>query len=1027
MKKAQLIGYFSLVSLVFSVAVEGQEDADEEIYPEIYELEEYVTTGSLLLSTDAASAPVQVIERKDFDTSGYVTAEEFLQNLPINNAGSIPMQNNQTGFTPGASSVSLRGVGPDSTLILLNGKRVAPWPTGAGGTTAFIDLNSLPAAAIKRIEVLKEGASATYGADAVAGVINIITNSDYQGAEVVTRYGNDISSTDSSEFYSSVLFGVGGADANITGSVFYMKKNPISNSDRHFSRNPPFLSSNSIPINIQVSAAAAREALGLGPSALIPGVDTDGVPSPPDRALLATSGPSNPDGTRTADANIDNNDGNLSADQYTYLTRFGNHSRYNYNLLAPATPALERTGAFLNFRQTLSEKLTVVGDFSYTIAKANDALAPPATGNFRNFFGTSLVIPARTPNPISMPSSNYNGVAQRGYRKYTEDGKEFYRLNELPPGAYNPFNPFNTDLEGVTRARLEEFGRRLVITNTKAYLATLGLVAKDLEAGGAKWNVDSSFRISRIDEESVYQSVSTSKFNRLMNANDPWFDPNSNQFLELGTEPYNPFGASVFDGYWNDNNRALAETAIVRIHQVADSEVSFGQIHVSSEDLYTLPGGDLGLAFGYDWRRETIHQIPDTAVSSGDIVGSSTRTLTNASRDIQALFFEGSIPIIGPQMQTPIYSWDINLAGRYEDFITSKRSTFVPKVSSRLAATEDFILRGSWSNGFREPSLFELFSGQTSALTTISNPWNPDDSNPEIDITIAGNPELEPESSESWSMGAVFSPKALGNFTISADYWRIRRSGAVSHNPQDTADRLFSGGITYPGENVELDDQNNILYLNTVFQNAGYSTYKGIDLATSYVLQTDNLGIFHWGLNFSWLLEASSQSNPDSYAFNVVGYGSGTSFAIREPQGNDLQIGEVDGDPLVITNVGTNQDAFLEYKFTTTFGWEYKNFEVFLAGHYTSSFVDINPDFELDRVDDRLLWDLQTSYSLPKRGAGWWSWFTDATYTLGIENLFDQDPPAAFADYQNSIGYPGFLYEPDGLRYYLSIRKALTP
>lgn len=1022
-RMAPKICYWSLISLLFC-SVSVAQDGSEEIFPEIYELEEFVTTGSLLHSTEAASAPVQVIERKDFDSIGYVTAEEFLQTLPINNAGAVPMQNNQTGFTPGASSVSLRGLGPDSTLILINGIRVAPWPTGAGGTTAFIDLNSIPVAAIKRIEVLKEGASATYGADAVAGVINIITNTEYEGAEIVTRYGNDISSTDSSEFYSSVVFGVGGSDANITGSVFYLKKNPISNADRPYSAVPPFLSSNSIPINIQVSAAAVREALGLGPDGLIPSLDTEGMPSPPGRAILATSGPSNPDGTRTASANIENNDGNLTADQYTYLGRFGMHSRYNYNLLAPATPRIERMGTFLNFRQKLSDTITASADFSYTKAKANDALAPTATGPFRNLSGTSLVIPSRTPFPISLPTSNVDGVAQPGYVKYTQDGQDFYRLSELPPGAYNPFNPYNQDLEGVTRARLEEFGRRLVDTYTEAYLATMELKGKELEVGDANWSFDSGIRISRVEELSVFQGVSASRLNRLMNAADPWFDPSSSQFLDLGAQPYNPFGASQFDGYWNENNRALAEHAVVAINRAANSEVLFAHVHVSSENLYSLPGGDLGLAFGYDWRRESISQFPDTSQDSGDIVGSSTRTYTNASRDIQAFVFESSLPIIGPQMLAPIYNWDISLAGRYEDFVTSKRSTFVPKISSRFAPTKDFVLRGSWSNGFREPSLFELFAGKTVGLATISNPWNPDDINPEIPITIAGNPELDPESSESWSLGAVLSPNFLKNFTLSADFWQIKRSGAVSSNPQDTADRIFAGDPLSPGEKVHLDSQNNILLLDTLFQNAGYTTFNGIDLGTNYILQTDNLGIFHWGFNFTWLLEALIQSNPNSTPFDLVGYGSGTSLALREPQGSDVQVGTKDGQPLVITNVGMNHDGFLEYKFTTTFGWDYRNFEIFLAGHYTSGFVDIDRDFQLTEVDDRLLWDMQLAYNVPSERGGW---LAGTTFILGIENLFDTDPPAAFAAYQNSVGYPGHLYEPDGLRYYLSIKKAFGP
>ncbi len=1014
---------WSLISLLFLYVSEAQESS-EEIYPEIYELEEFVTTGSLLESNEATSVPIQVIERKDFDSIGYVTAEEFLQNLPVSNAGSIPMQNNQTGFTPGASSVSLRGAGVASTLILINGKRVSPWPTGAGGTTAFIDLNSIPAAAIKRIEVLKEGATVTYGADAVAGVINIITNTDYQGAEFVTRYGDDISSTDSSEFYSSFVFGVGGSEANITGSVFYLKKNPIFNADRPYSAVAPFLSSNSIPINIQISAAAAREALGLGPDGLIPGLDTEGMPSPAHRAILVTSGPSNPDGTRTENANIENNDGNLAANQYTYLSRFGMHSRYNYNRLSQATPRIQRSGAYLTFKRKLSDTITFSGDFSYTLAEANDALAPSATGSFRNLSGTSLVIPAHTPYPISLPTSNVDGVAQPGYVKYTQDGRDFYRLSELPPGAFNPFNPFNQDLEGVTRARLEEFGLRLIDTHTKAYFTTVELIGEELEIGSVTWKFDAAFRMSRVEELRLFRGVSSSRLNRLMNAADPWFDPSSSQFLDLGTQPYNPFGASQFDGYWNESNRALANYALVNVRNRGNTEVLFGHAHILSENIFSLPGGNLGLAFGYDWRRETINQIPDLGVDSSDIVGSSTRAFTNAGRDIQALFFESTLPVLGPQMQTSIYAWDINLAGRYEDFITSKRSTFVPKISSRLAFTQDYVLRGSWSKGFREPSLFELFSGKTFALTSISNPWNPDDTNPEIDITVAGNPNLKSESSESWNLGAALSPEFLGNFTLSADYWEIDRSGAVSTSIQDVVDRTFEGDPLSPGEMVHLDSQNNILLVDALFQNAGYASYSGIDLGINYIVPTEKLGIFHWGFNYARLLENSSQSNPNATSFNYVGFGTGTSFATREPQGSDVQVGTLDGEPLVITNIGSNNDGYLEHKFTTTFGWDYQNFELFLVGHYTSGFADIDRDFELTEVDDRLLWDMQLAYGFPPERGGW---LADTTFTLGIENLFDTDPPTAFAAYQNSNGYPGFLYEPDGLRYYLSIKKTFGP
>ena len=247
----------AIAGFFFAFAAAAQDAAEET--EEMVELEEFVATGSLLPSSEAASrsAPIQVIEREAFDAAGFATTEEFLQKLPVNNGGAIPMQNNQTGFTPGASSASLRGLGADSTLVLVNGKRLAPWPTGAGGTTAFVDLNSIPAAAIRRIEVLKDGASATYGADAVAGVINIITDSDYEGAEWTTRYGNDFSGTDSSEFYNSLVYGIGGKRGNLSGSVFYLKKNSIFHADRKFSATPPIKKPGSSPARCRIQARMA--------------------------------------------------------------------------------------------------------------------------------------------------------------------------------------------------------------------------------------------------------------------------------------------------------------------------------------------------------------------------------------------------------------------------------------------------------------------------------------------------------------------------------------------------------------------------------------------------------------------------------------------------------------------------------------------------------------------------------------------------------------------------------------------------
>ena len=140
-------------------------------------METFTVTGSYIPTNETAFtagvSPVIRIDQKVIDESGLSNVTELLQRVTVSNGGAVPISNNGTGFTPAATSASLRGLGPEATLVLLNGRRVAPYPIGNSGTTAFVDLNTIPLSSVDTIEVLKDGASAIYGADAVAGVINI--------------------------------------------------------------------------------------------------------------------------------------------------------------------------------------------------------------------------------------------------------------------------------------------------------------------------------------------------------------------------------------------------------------------------------------------------------------------------------------------------------------------------------------------------------------------------------------------------------------------------------------------------------------------------------------------------------------------------------------------------------------------------------------------------------------------------------------------------------------------------------------
>src|SRR6266403_2087487 len=210
------------------------------------EVERIIVTGSNIPTAEEVGPnPVDTYNRANINKSGEFTTEQFLQSLPIANANIIPVSNNENGSNTavGAATIALRGFDARATLILLDGRRVAVYPTGNNPglvNVMFVDLNSIPQAAIESIEILKDGASTTYGADAVAGVVNVKLRHDYHGAEATVEYGNT-TDKDSGLYAGSIIFGVGDGTTNVSGVINFYHRNSIFNRDRSYSAVPPFL------------------------------------------------------------------------------------------------------------------------------------------------------------------------------------------------------------------------------------------------------------------------------------------------------------------------------------------------------------------------------------------------------------------------------------------------------------------------------------------------------------------------------------------------------------------------------------------------------------------------------------------------------------------------------------------------------------------------------------------------------------------------------------------------------------------
>src|SRR5438128_4783694 len=772
--------------------------------PTTAEAERVIVTGSNIPTAEEVGPnPVLDFTRDNINKSGEHTTEQFLLSLPVVNANVVPISNNENGSNTavGAATVALRGFDARATLILIDGRRVAPYPTGNNPglvNVMFVDINSIPQAAIESIEILPGGASTTYGADAVAGVVNLKMRHRYDGAEATVEYGNTLDK-DSGEFAASAIFGVGNntRDTNITGVLNYYHRNSIANRDRGFSAVPPFLSSNASPYNLQLSSNVAGAAGGQN---------------------------LNPGGTEFAGA-PDFTNGSAPASTYLYnanarvRSASGQLPGFNFNQFSLSFPESERYGAYVSAdHKVFGDQMVVYADGFYQNVKTHNELAPPASGSFQTLGQTTLAIPPNSPIAPGAEPPNTPTHAETG----------------LPADAFNPFNPFQQIISGGTRARLAEFGNRLFDNETDAWLSTVGIRGDKLFDG--TWGYDAGWRYSQLKNTVTGQQVPASRFNRIVNQADPIFDPASPQFIGT-TTAFNPFGdyrAPI------PSNEATVEFARVHPKDEDTSKLATLDASIYTTALFNLPAGGVGLAFGGQFRRESLKENPDMLNVEGDIAGNSPVPTAMGGRMSYAFYAEMLIPIFSPANAIPgFHSLEFTAAGRFEEFLNNNTNVLVPKVGMRWQPfDEQLTLRATWGEGFRQPSLEELFGSPVSTLELSHDPLNGGLIESETNVLIVSNPNLTPEDSRSFSGGFVYTPKYVPGLNLSVDFWDIERTGVVSAPTADQVLQREAAGALLPGEVVERDAGGFITRIIISDQNLGSQEARGWDFGLSYQKET---------------------------------------------------------------------------------------------------------------------------------------------------------------------------------------------
>jgi iron complex outermembrane receptor protein len=978
--------FFVRVSIAF-----GQETAAGPAVTT--EVERVIVTGSIIPTADEVGPnPVLTINRDIIEKSGERTAEELIRNTTVAGPNGVPSSNNGVGLTRGASSISLRGFDASSTLTLIDGRRVAPYPLGAGnGAQTFVDLNSIPRAAIESIEILKDGASTTYGADAVAGVVNIKFRHDYRGAETNIEYGNTLDK-DSGEYAASLVFGAGDDKTSVSGVLNFYHRNSIFNRDRGYSSNTDFRSPNASPLNLFLSRAAVLAA-GVSPSQLPPPPD----PGRPDRlfghAPFFTNGEAPPN-------------------NYVY-TPFP-AVRFNFNAYSEALPDSERYGGFWNATHKIcGDQLVLYADFFYQNVQTSYELAPTATGAFQTPGHIVLAIPPHAPGPTL--------------------GGPTYQDTGVPLGAFNPFNPFQQIISGSTLARLIEFGNRFVNNETEAYFSTLGFKGDKLFDGS--WGYDAGFRYSETKNAFTSTLVSASRFDRILNAADPIFDPASSEFLGT-TVPYNPFG---------DFRRPIAtntlpiDFAVIHPKSIDQSKLTTLDLNIYTTSLFNLPAGGVGLAFGGQFRREDLQQGPDEALLTGDVVGTGPGNFTKAGRKTYAFYAEARLPVFSPSYSLPgFHALEFTAAARFEEFRNNDTNVLVPKVGVRWQPLDESLtLRSTWGEGFHEPSLIEFFGSPQQGFLGpgFHDPATGGSVSPDVPFIIRSNPNLQPEDSRSFTAGFVYTPKFVQGLTITVDLFDIESKGRVIIPSIPSVINRSVAGQSLPLERVKRDANGEIVSIELAYQNAGSQKARGVDLGLQYQIQTQ----------FGTFTSLTQATYLDSFQF-----------------------AELPGDTEVELRSGvlpgfTSDEAYLKWRANSRLDWAWHGFDVSTTVHYLDGFHEVLNGFFGKPFSKRLLehyvkqtwfFDVQASYNFvfvppietavvpgfskdaASSGGGkstenaaaqtasfglpcWKRLLNGTTVTLGCNNVFGHDPPDAFT----SSNYADFLYDSTGRFVYVSLQK----
>ena len=889
--------------------------------------------------------PVLTLSRENLEKQGYTTVADVLQNLTSAGSPAISRADSlSSGENVGGYYVDLRNLGAQRTLVLMNGKRL-------GATTAgYQDLSQIPMAAVERIEVLKDGASAIYGSDAIAGVVNVITRKRFDGAEAsvyVGQYGRGDGDTNT---YSFTL-GSEGERGGVTLSAEYSKQDPVWAKDRWFSRDgglgPNTTSGDWSPLSQNSTWCDPRVWGDCKPRAA-------GQPQPEWKTLNPGGDPKN-------------------AADYHLLTP-AEYSNANQQMMVQT--GIERKSVYVNGSYDLADSITFNADVLYNQRTTDQQIAGYPYQSLS--FGT----------PLSKDSA---------------------------------FNPIGQDVE--FRRRLWEVPR-----TTKSDLKTLRFapsLSGFFEFAGKTWDWDVGALWNRNElTKTGYGDMSLIASEQALGKSFI----NGQGVAQCGTaanpiplsqcRPWNPLLPYGVNGQGSLADRDLQNFLFPTYTDTGVTKTTSYTANLSGS-LFELPAGDLGVAMGYEHRKEEGRFVPDAFRQSGQSTGLASTT-TSGNYSLDEFYLELNVPILSDLPFAKELTF--NVASRYSDY-----SNFGDTINSKFGLVwrpiDELLVRGTYAEGFRAPTVDDLYGGTNSSFERYTDPCgSTSPGNVAGNAACAGagvpanyvqvgqgfapcstfpcatpdqfvsgsNSALKPETSKSKTVGLVWSPRWVQGLDISLDWYRYELKNMII---ADSVDRILRDcyvlGNAARCEGVTRAADGHIEALTYGLANLGSMETEGYDLGVKYRLPELSIGKFSIDWQTSYLAK-----------YDEAG---------QNKKGENITIGRV-GEPglfRVRSNLGVN--------------WELGDFGVNWTARYYSGmkesciddawcdapnhYANGEPD-PLRHTGSNTFHDVQVSWKAP--------W--DATIALGANNVFDHRGALQYSAPNSSFAYYGgfdvgrFLY-----------------